>query len=361
MKITVVKKEFSDALKIMNKACAVKPATPILSGIYLKASSSCLELQATDYTLGIITKIPANVEVEGETVIVGKKLLEIVQKLSGEVVTISTQENSAEIFSGGSKFSLLIMNAEDFPKIKVEESDEKITLRQFQFKNLVSKTAFAASKDDGRPIFTGVLLKFEGEKLTFAATNTHRLAVATERISAQLNGEFIISAKVLQEIASMIDGADEITLVHSGSKIFFTFGNLLVTTRIIAGVFPPYEKVFPKENEIFATVDVEEFKNALDRVAVIAKETEYQTVNFLFANNELKISARSNEVGKAEENISAEIKCGEMDIGFYFGYWTDVLKVVDAEKITIGMSKELAPVDFQTENFHYVVTPVRRS
>ena len=361
MKITVSKKEFSDALKIMNKACAVKPATPILSGIYLKVSSSCLELQATDYTLGIITKIPANIEVEGETVIVGRKLLEIVQKLSGEVVTISAQENSAEIFSNGSKFSLLIMNAEDFPKIKVEESDEKITLRQVQFKNLVSKTAFAASKDDGRPIFTGVLLKFEGEKLTFAATNTHRLAVATERISAQLNGEFIISAKVLQEIASMIDGADEITLVHSGSKIFFTFDNVLVTTRIIVGVYPPFEKVFPKENEIFATVDVDEFKNALDRVAVIAKETEYQTVNFLFANNELKISARSNEVGKAEENISAEILGGELDIGFDFNYWSDVLKVVDAEKITIGMSKPLAPVDFQAENFHYVVTPVRRS
>ena len=316
MKITVSKKEFSDALKIVNKACAVKPATPILSGIYLKASSSCLELQATDYTLGIISKIPANVEVDGETVIVGRKLLEIVQKLSGEVVTISTQENLAEIFSGGSKFSLLIMNVEDFPKIKVEESDEKITLWQFQFKNLVSKTAFAASKDDSRPIFTGVLLKFEDENLTFAATNTHRLAVATEKISAQLNGEFIISAKVLQEIASMIDGDGEITLIHSRSKILFTFENLLVTTRIIAGVFPPFERVFPKENEIFATVDVDEFKNALDRVAVIAKETEFQTVNFLFADNELKISARSNEVGKAEENISRRLRAAKWILDF---------------------------------------------
>lgn len=361
MKITVVKKEFSDALKIMNKACAVKPATPILSGIYLKASSSCLELQATDYTLGIIAKIPANVEVDGETVIVGKKLFKIVQKLSGEVVTISTQENLAEIFSGGSKFSLLIMSAEDFPKIQVEEAQEKMALKQSQFKNLVSKTAFAASKDDSRPIFTGVLLKFEGEKLTFAATNTHRLAVATEKISAQLNGEFIIPAKVLQEITPMMNGEGEITLIRSGSKIFFTFDNFLVTSRIIAGVYPNFEKLLNRENEIFATVDVEEFKNALDRVAVIAKETEYQTVNFLFANNELKISARSNEVGKAEENISAEILGGEMDIGFNFGYWTDVLKVVDADKITIGMSKPLAPVDFQAENFHYVVTPVRRS
>ncbi len=187
------------------------------------------------------------------------------------------------------------------------------------------------------------------------------MAVATERISAQFDGEFIISAKVLQEILSMTEVEGEITLIHSGSKILFTFGNLLVTTRIIEGVFPPYEKVFPKENEIFAMVDVDEFKNALDRVAVIAKETEHQTVNFLFADECLKISANSYDVGKAEENISAEIMGGELDIGFDFNYWSDVLKVVDAEKITIGMSKSLAPVDFQAENFHYVVTPVRRS
>ena len=181
MKITVSKKEFSDALKIVSKALAVKSSTPILSGIYFKASASCLELQATDYNVGIITKIPASVEEDGETVIIGKKLLEVSLKLGGEVVTISTQENIAEVSSEGSKFSLLIMNAEDFPKIQVEETQQTFSVRQTQFKNLVSKTAFAASKDDSRPIFTGVLFKGDGENLTFVATNTHRFAVFSEK------------------------------------------------------------------------------------------------------------------------------------------------------------------------------------
>ncbi len=146
MKITVSKKEFSDALKIVSKALAVKSSTPILSGIYLSAAESCLEMQATDNTVGIIAKIPVNVEESGETVILGKKLFEVVTKLGGEIVTISTNENLVEISSEGTKFDLLTFNADDFPKIKVEENAQSFTLAKFSFKNLVSKTAFAAAK-----------------------------------------------------------------------------------------------------------------------------------------------------------------------------------------------------------------------
>lgn len=360
MKFTVSKKEFAEALKFANKACAVKSNTPILSGIYLSAAESCLEIQATDNTVGIIAKIPASVEESGATVILGKKLFEVVTKLGGEIVTISTNEKLVEISSEGTKFDLLTFNADDFPKIKVEENAQSFTLTKFSFKNLVSKTAFAAAKDDGRPIFTGVLFKSDGEKLTLAATNTHRLAVATEKISAE-EFEFIVPAKILQEISAMLGDGGKMKIGYGTGKITFTFDNLLVTARIIAGMYPNLEKLLNEEKNIFVTVDAVEFKNALERVAVIAKENEYETVALKFADNGLKIFASSVEVGEAEENISAEISGGELEIAFNIGYWLDVLKIVDAEKITIGMTKPLAPVDFQADNFHYVVTPVRRS
>lgn len=362
MKFTVSKKEFAEALKFANKACAVKSNTPILSGIYLSAAESCLEIQATDNTVGIIAKIPASVEESGATVILGKKLFEVVTKLGGEIVTISTNEKLVEISSEGTKFDLLTFNADDFPKIKVEENAQSFTLTKFSFKNLVSKTAFAAAKDDGRPIFTGVLFKSDGEKLTLAATNTHRLAVMSEKVSAPIDEvKFLVPAKILQEISAMLGDGGKMKIGYGTGKITFTFDNLLVTARIIAGIYPPFERLLNEEKNIFATVDVAEFKNALERVAVIAKENEYETVALKFADNGLKIFASSVEVGEAEENISAEISGGELEIAFNIGYWLDVLKIVDAEKITIGMTKPLAPVDFQADNFHYVVTPVRRS
>ena len=363
MKFTVSKKEFADALKFVNKACAVKSNTPILSGIYLSAAESCLEIQATDNTVGIIAKIPVNVEKSGATVILGKKLFEVVTKLGGEIVTISTNENLVEISSEGTKFDLLTFNADDFPKIKVEENAQTFTLTKFSFKNLVSKTAFAAAKDDARPIFTGVLFKSDGERLTLVATNTHRLAVMSEKISAE-EFEFIVPAKVLQDISAMFDVGGKVKIGYGTGKITFTFDNLLVTARIIAGIYPPFERLLNEEKNIFATVEIAEFKNALERVAVIAKESEYQCVYLTFGDNGLKISASSNEVGKAEEFISAKIDGGELEIAFNVKYWLDVLKVLDAEKIIIGLTKPLAPVDVKIvgdDSFHYVVTPVRRS
>ncbi len=361
MKIAVARKEFTDTLKIVAKALAVKSNTPILSGIYLSAAASCVEIQATDSTVGIIAKIAANVEEEGETVIIGKKLCEIALKLDGDIVTISTDEHGAEIHSNSAKYNLLTYNADDFPKIQVEEDAQTFTLRQAQFKDLVRKTAFSVSKDDSRPIFTGVLFKIDGENLTLAATDTHRLAVATEKISVPIDEfKFIVPAKILQDISAMFDVGKEIKIGCANSKATFIFDNLLVTARLIAGVYPDFEKVFPKENEIFATIEVVEFKNALERVAIIAKETEYQTVNFVFANDALKISAFSSDIGEAEEYILAKISGGELEISFNYSYFTDVLKILDAEKITLGMKTPLAPIDLQVGNFRYVATPVRR-
>lgn len=129
-------------------------------------------------------------------------------------------------------------------------------------------------------------------------------------------------------------------------------------------MYPNLEKLLNEEKNIFATVDAVEFKNALERVAVIAKESEYQTVNLTFADNELKISSTSVTVGKAEENISAKIDGDELEIAFNVNYWLDVLKVIDVEKIVVGLTKPLVPVDVKIvgdDSFRYVVTPVRRS
>ena len=367
MKFTVARKEIADALKFVNKACAVKSNTPILSGIYLSAAESRLEMQATDNTVGIIAKIPVNVEESGATVLIGKYFLEIISKLTGGTVTISTNENFAEISSEGTKYNLLKLDAEDFPKIRQEENLQTFTLSQKKLKNLIRRTYFSAdfSKDASRPIFTGALFKLDGEKLTLAATNIHRLAVMSEKVSAPIDEvKFLVPAKILQEISAMLGDDGEIEINYTGKTANFIFANYLVTARLIAGIYPPFERLLNEEKNIFATVEVAEFKNALERVAIIAKESEYETVALKFADNELKISATSLSIGKAEEFISAEIDGGELEIAFNVNYWLDVLKVLDAEKIVIGLTKPLAPVDVKIvgdDSFHYVVTPVRRS
>ena len=275
-------------------------SSPILAGVYFKAEGSTLELQATDHNLGIITKVPANVEAEGETVILGKRLFEMVLKLSGDTLTITADDSNAEIKSAGTKYNLLVCNPADFPKIKREENLQLFKMRQTEFKNLVRQSAFAAAddKETSRPIFTGVLFKAEGENLMLAATNTHRLAVVTEKISeVENNFEYLIPAKTLQEISTMLDEGGEIKISFTERTANFIFDNFFVTTRIISGNFPDFSNLLNAERNISATVSPKEFLQALERVSIIAKETEYNTVNLNFADNEIKISSRCRQGG----------------------------------------------------------------
>ena len=371
MKFTCSKSDLNEALISVYRAVAVKPQTPILAGIYMKAEGSGLELQANNFALGIITKIPVNTEEPGEITVVGKFLLEIIKKLPGETVTISHQtgESVVTIQSESAAFTLLAMNAEEFPKVKSQENTQSFKLRISLFKNLIRKTAFSsATGDNARPIFTGCFLEIIGDKITMAATNTHRLAIMRDTISENL-GEmnFIIPAATLRDLARIADTSapDNLVTVDCTEKyIAFTFDNIFMTSRLIEGQFPPYEKVVPKESNIFATIKISELRNAVERVAVISKETEYNTIRFIFTQDGITISSTSPEVGKAEEHVDAQVTGGDLDISFNADYFTDALKVIDGDICRFAMTKSLAPIDIRemdNDNFIYVVTPVRTS
>ena len=363
MKFIVARKEFADALKIVLKAVAVKAQTPILSGIYLKADGSTLEMQATDHTICIKTKIPAVAEENGETVILGKKLFEIVQKLTGDTLTISTAENFAEIRSAGSKFKLLVCAAEDFPKMQAEENLQTFTFRQWQMKKMLKETVFAAAKEgEGRPVFEGVFFHFNGEKLRMAATNTHRLAVTSTDLASPFDGEkkFLVPAKTLEEVEKLLfDGTLKVTF--SNRTATFDLGNVLIVTRLISGDFPNFDRLLHEEKTIFARTNSEELLSALERISVIAKDTEYQTVTLHFSDGGIEIKTRSAEIGEADERVVAVVEGGDLDISFNYKYLIDVLKAAEG-KVTIGLSEKLKPIDFhfdEEKNFVYIVTPVR--
>ncbi|MBR6013050.1 MAG: DNA polymerase III subunit beta [Selenomonadaceae bacterium] len=371
MKFTCSKKELVEALNAATHAVAVKPQMPIQSGIYLKADGSTLELQANNFSLGIVAKIPVNTEEPGEIVVVGKFFQEIVKKLSGDTVTISYQsgESVVSIQSESAAFTLLAMNADDFPKVKSQDVLNSFKIKTSTFKNLIRKTSFScASNDDARPIFTGCCLEINGNSVTMAATNAHRLAVMKETVPENLGEmKFIIPAVTLKDLARTADSSAPdsfVTVDCSAKNIAFTFDNVFMTSRLIEGQFPPYDRVIPPSSEIFATIKVAEFAAAVERVSIISKETEHNTIRFIFSNNGIDISSTSPEVGKVVEHVDAQIDGGELDISFNVQYISEILKVLDSETCRFAMTKPLAPVDVRetdNDNFIYIVTPVRTS
>ena len=368
MNFTCSRKDLVEAFNVVSKAVSAKPQMPILSGIYMKAEGSTLELQANNFEMGIITKIPVNTEDPGEIVVTGKYLQEVVRKLSGETVNISHDETQhiANIKSDTANFKLLSMSSEDFPKVKSPETFSTFSVRAATLKNLIRKTAYACANEEVRPIFTGCCLELAGNSVSMIATNTHRLAIMKDTLDVELeNLTFVVPSKTLWELFRMLDASNpsnSVTIDCSRKNISFTFDNIFMTSRLIDGQFPPYDKVIPKTAETTATVKVAEMMEAVDRVALISKETEYNTIRFIFTQEGINISSDSPEVGRAEEQISARIEGADIDISFNVKYIVDVLKVIDSDECVIKLNKPLSPVDIREkdrDDFIYVVTPVR--
>lgn len=367
LKITCTTRELLEAVNTVSKAVAVKPPAPILSGIFLKAEGSSLEIEANNLDIGIRTKISANTEVPGSIVVSGKYLQEMARKLSGDIVSISYDDEAkvARLQSESISFKMLALNVEEWVHIKEPEVEVSFALPAVTFKNLIRKTVYACAHDESRPMFTGCLLQIDGNKITMVGTNTHRIAIMHETVADNL-GEmsYIIPSKALGELARLADdsGDNNVTIRCSSKDIDFTFDNVYIKTRLLSGDFPPFEKVIPKEAITTVRVDTMDLLAAIDRVGLISRETDYKTIRFAIDKEGLHLSSTSPDIGNAEESIMAAIEGEDIDIAFNVNYLIEALKVIDTKICVIKLSGRLKPADIREadrDDFIYIVTPIR--
>ena len=364
MKFSCYKSDLNEALQFVIRAVDVKPAVPVLSGIYINAHDAVVELQANNLSTGIITRIPASVEENGVATVGGKRFQEFARNMPDDTLTVSLENNLLRIQSGGADVNLLTMNAEDFPKVQPPDVDKSFEIEAAKFKNLIRKTSFAAGKDDTRPIFTGVNLMLNGNNLSAVATDTHRLAFATDNLKDFYDAcSVVVPVEPLKNIMAQISPANENVKINFNSRyISFQFDNYFVTARLIEGIFPPHDKVIPKEFTTKISVNTKEFFRAVNFVAVMSKEAEYKQINFDISEHGIEILSNSPEIGDATQTADCQFDGEPISIAFNVQYIIDALRVVDSDKIQIGFNDRFAPAQItepDNPNFIYVVTPVR--
>lgn len=374
MKFSVYKSELANALKIAAVAVPGKTITPILSGVYINARDNSIELQTNDNTKAVRVNITANVETDGEIVVDFKRFVGFVKGMPDDAITFSVEENLLILQSGGAAVELLTMTPADFPKIKeITESICNVDLKPSVLKKLITKTVFSVSKDDTRPVFTGVNFQFKGDTLATVATNTHRLAFCPVKLDDQFNdAQFTIPADILRGIANQLDptGDYSVKIFFAGNRVEFSFDNVFISARLIEGQFPSHERVIPHDTSTHVTANVKEFLRALEFAAIMAKENEYNTVKLSFSGNGIEISAQSDAGGNAGTNVTAQIDGEDLDIAFNVKYLIDVLKVLESETVNIDLGttndktqdSQYCPVKFTAPDdggYIYVVTPVR--
>ncbi len=368
MKISCLKSELVQALQIAGRSVANKPQTPILSGIYMRAEKDTLEIQATDYEIGVVLHISAEVEKPGEVVVSGRYMQEVVRTLPEENVQLDFDKETKilRISSGTSNFTLLSMASEDFPKINRMQEGKSFKIRSVVLKDLVRRTTFACATDETRPVFTGALLELEGEKVRMVATNSHRLALYEETLeeAQQEKCQYIIPKRVLEELQHIMAGEipEEVKVYCTRSEMSFETDRAYMTTRLIEGKYPDYRRAIPVEFATRVTLPTAGFLSAVSRVGLIARSSEYNTIKLVFNMGEVHISSDNPIVGRAEETVKAVIDGEDIDISFNASYLIDVLKVVNGDQFILMLNDSLKPAAVRepnNEEFVYIITPVR--
>lgn len=370
MKFSAYKHDFADAIAAASIAVAVKPNTPILAGIYICATASNVELQCNNFTTACVVKFPVNVEREGITVVDCKRLKDFISKLPDDTFTAELKDNFLVFESGGAKVELLTFTPEDFPKVKrVEEPICETKIPANELRAMINRTVFAAAVDETRPIFNGVNFQFtDDDTLRLVATNTHRLALQghkrLELDENKITKKFAVPANTLRGLAQQLNpnSLDEVNIVFGHRYAEFKFDNKFITTRLIEGEFPPADRVIPKETVTHIKVDAEAFSKALNYVAIMAKETEYNTAILTLDNEGIQITANSEQVGEANANVEADFSGENLRIAFNVKYLLDVLKIWDSSYIQIDFNDKYSPCKITAPddpNYIYVATPVR--
>ncbi|TCS81876.1 DNA polymerase III subunit beta [Pectinatus cerevisiiphilus] len=371
MNFICTKSDLLQAIQINIKAISSKPQMPILSGIYIHAEDNTLDIETTDYDIGIICKIQADVKEPGTIVLPGRYFADVIKTLPGDNIEISsdTEQNTINIKSNTAKFNLLSMSANEFPKIKKLESENNLSIRSNILIDLIKKTSFACATEMIRPVFTGCLLELNNAELTMAATNTHRLAIKKEIMddnNIDLSAKFIIPAKILNDLAALLvaDIPIDVNISYSHNQISFTYENIYIVSRLIEGQFPNYNTVIPPSFSSSVLIKTKELQGAIDRVSLISRSNQYNIITLAFDTDNLLLSSNNPEIGKAEENIDIKLNGQPMNISFNAKYILDILKYIDSENITFSFNTEVSPAAIKAvgdDMFIYVVTPVRKA
>ncbi|CAA7611577.1 DNA polymerase III subunit beta [Magnetospirillum sp. UT-4] len=371
MKLTIERAQLLKSLAHVQSVVERRNTIPILSNVKLEGRPGSLSLNATDMDLDIVETVAADVARPGATTAPAHTFYEIVRKLpEGSQVELEYQAEDGQLTlrSGRSKFSLACLPVEDFPVLSGGELPHTFVLSAAELKTLIDRTRFAISTEETRYYLNGIYLHGaagpNGDVLRAAATDGHRLArveITLPEGAAGLPG-VIVPRKAVNEIRKLIDETEaEITVSLSETKLRFAFGDAVLTSKLIDGTFPDYERVIPADNDKILDVDVESFAKAVDRVSAISTEKS-RAIKLALEKGTVTLSASSPESGSAVEEIEAQFEATPLEIGFNSRYLLDILSQVEGDTARFAMADAASPTvvrDLADASAIYVLMPMR--
>jgi DNA polymerase III subunit beta len=362
LKISVPREELTRQLGVVARAASTRTTVQVLAGLLLRAGGGQLELAATDMEISLRSSLEASVESEGAVVVPSKLLADLVRLLPADEVSIEHRagEGIVEIVSGAATYRLHTYNAEDFPRLPDASTVELMSVDTDAVLETAGRVSRAASRDESRPVLTGILVRFEGEKLIMAATDSYRLAVKeTAMGSGGPDLDAIVPARALGELTRIAQSGGGLEIGVLENQVIFTTDGILLTTRRIEGQFPNYRQLLPESFEHELALPREELLEVVRRVSVMAQRNA--PIRLRFAEGELTVSAQTQDVGEARETMPAPYAAEPLEIGFNPDFLRDGVESVEGDEVRLKLISSLRPAVIQGEgdDFSYLIMPIR--
>jgi DNA polymerase III subunit beta len=365
MRAICPKDELADKLQVVGRGVSARTTVQILAGIMLRAAGGRLHLSATDMELSIRDSLEAEVDEDGAVVVPGRLLVDIVRLLPGGDVTLEhrADEGVARLTCGSASYQLNTYGPEDFPRLPEIEPDAAFTVERPAFLDTVGRVGRSASRDESRPVLTGVLVRFEGDKLVMAATDSYRLSVKETMLTTSPGKELeaIVPARALQELVRIGQAAksDTIEVGVQENQVVFGVDGVWLTARRIDGQFPNYRQLLPEQFEAEVSLPRDELLDVVRRTGLLAQRKS--PLRLRFEEGGLTVSAQTQDVGEARESLPVSYTGEPIEIGFNADFLRDGLESVTEDTVRLKLISPLRPglIHGESDDFLYLIMPIR--
>lgn len=362
MKFQIHKEDLLGPINTVQKAISGRTPLPILEGIYIQVKDNFLTLMGTDGEISIKSKLPVQVEEEGDLVVNSRLFGEIIRKLPSSMIYFNLEEKNLNIRCQQSEFNILGQSSQEFPPMPEVDNGVKISLPRESLVNSLRATSFAVSLDDLRMALTGVLFDIEEGAITFVALDGYRMALNKLEIPNQEKIQAIVPARACTEIVRLLDESlDTITLELTENYIKINLDKTTFVSKLINGDFFQYKGLVRQDHKLNVELNRKDFVQGLERANLLAKEERANLVKLHIGKDQLSIESNS-DIGDVHEVLPCKGEDGDLDIAFNSKYLMEGVKAITEEEIVCHFIDSVNPCILKgkgNEDYIYLVLPVR--
>jgi DNA polymerase-3 subunit beta len=366
MKLSLSSADLLAQLQTVTRVASTRSAVQALSGVMIAADEGQPELRASDMEIGLRVPLAADVERPGSAVLPARLLLDVARSLSADRLTMELRaaEGDVELICGPTTFHLRTLRLEDFPTLPAPDAGNRVALPGGAFVETIARVARSASRDETRPVLTGILMSASAQELRMVATDSYRLSVKETSLEAPLSGtlDANVPARALQELVRIAQQApaEELAVSVGQNQIVFEWGDVTLSSRLIDGQFPNYRQLLPESVEHELRLASAELTDVVRRISLLAQKNA--PLRLSFGEGTLTVSAQTPDVGEASEAIPVPFHGEAFEIGFNPEFLRDGLESVETNELVLKLISPLRPGLIESPDggdFVYLIMPIR--